>query len=746
MLVVQAGLLLAIKMDTESSADENYASPHTDDSGLEGGGEEDDAQFSFVMPSAHAKMATTSTSSGGIPYGAKGWCDDGLKWCETWSCNEAWCQSGARPEACNCCPEWCATWSCNGEGWCAASKKVPPACEGCCPKWCPKWHCDGSEWCKDKPGAHPEPCDACFPPSAAPVTPITSRTAGNAAAGGGVAGGGGGGTVSDGSAEAKGPLPGVGDDGLAGWAIDHGRVSVDARTGTMRMTGDSRAYLVLDHTQRSWRDHQYARLDLRCVPYSAARSDPSLACAAPCLARATPCLACGSLSCATVLLTPRGLSTLSTLCSYSEPLTFEIDISTVPCGCLACVYLVAMEDPSDTSPNYCDMDKSSSVPGLMGGPCTELDLVEANRVALQSTIHTVNDGSFGSGQCDRFGCLARTGGPNSPRERQTVFGPFKRIDTSKPFKVSSRVDADGAMSVRLSQNGRDGMHEVVSFDRNIAGNPMGAGLPDSALLDTSQAMGHLALVASLWSAPDLSWLDGGCSVKCNIDRASFTVSKLTLPRQTPSPPFPNEPPPPPFPPEPSPPPPRPPRSPPPDPSPPPRPYLPRPSPHPPPPPPPESHIHSHRAFEPHPPSATPRPAGSGAPLPSPPLQQAGGQEQGDFMAVDEEDGAVILGAQIGGQPPADGAGSSVLTQMVAGSVFIFGLLAVVVGAAQRLRPARLAPKREVHDDDDDDDDDEEEDEEAEDVEEAQAAAQREAEAKRTRARQAATKSKKGRCK
>ena len=48
--------------------------------------------------------------------------------------------------------------------------------------------------------------------------------------------------------------------------------------------------------------------------------------------------------------------------------------------------------------------------------------------------------------------------------------------------------------------------------RHMAGNPQGQGVPANALLATKAAQGKLALVASMWSSPDLSWLDGECSV------------------------------------------------------------------------------------------------------------------------------------------------------------------------------------------------------------------------------------------
>ena len=51
------------------------------------------------------------------------------------------------------------------------------------------------------------------------------------------------------------------------------------------------------------------------------------------------------------------------------------------------------------------------------------------------------------------------------------------------------------------------------------------------------SMGKLALVASLWSAPDMTWLDGECHT-CDLDTASFTISDLVLKKRTmPYPPF-----------------------------------------------------------------------------------------------------------------------------------------------------------------------------------------------------------------
>lgn len=77
----------------------------------------------------------------------------------------------------------------------------------------------------------------------------------------------------------------------AGWVVDNAAKPPTVEGNTLRLTGDSRVYLVEDYSQIAWKKHRYMRFDL------------------------------------------------------TAPLTFDIDLSGVPCGCVACVYLVAMKDP-----------------------------------------------------------------------------------------------------------------------------------------------------------------------------------------------------------------------------------------------------------------------------------------------------------------------------------------------------------------------------------------------------------------
>ena len=292
----------------------------------------------------------------------------------------------------------------------------------------------------------------------------------------------------DAVANALGPLSGADSTHPnVGWVTDHakGIAPVVSAAGALTVTGDTRMYLVQDYTQNAWREHRYERIDL-----------------------------------------------------MAQPLVFTLDLSGVPCGCLACVYLVAMKDPSEAGPNYCDMAENLA-PGYEEGTCTELDILEANNNAMQTAIHTETGGSFGSGRCDKNGCFARVGGPTAPSEEQGKYGRGKTIDSMRPFQVSTAVDAEGAMTITLSQ----GSATAVSFDRRMAGNPQGGGVPRDALAATRAAQGKLALVVSMWSSGDMSWLDGGCS-SCSLDSAHFTISDVLVAGSV----APSAPPPPPLPP------------------------------------------------------------------------------------------------------------------------------------------------------------------------------------------------------
>ena len=112
------------------------------------------------------------------------------------------------------------------------------------------------------------------------------------------------------SGAAFGPISGT-LGSRAGWAMENGRGSIEG-SGTFRVSGNARAYLVQDHAHSGgWDGHRYVRFDLS-----------------------------------------------------TSPLRFTLDLSNVPCGCLACVYLVAAADPSNGKSQYCDMAENVA-PGAL---------------------------------------------------------------------------------------------------------------------------------------------------------------------------------------------------------------------------------------------------------------------------------------------------------------------------------------------------------------------------------------------
>ena len=228
---------------------------------------------------------------------------------------------------------------------------------------------------------------------------------------------------------------------------------------------------------------------------------------------------------------------------FEAPLSLDLDLSNVPCGCLACVYLVALPQPNGDSSSYCDMAHSFQ-PGFGGGPCTEVDIMEADNVAFSSALHTSRGSGSDGGRCNSWGCSAFLGPMAKSAADRRVFGPGDgfAINSQRKFNVRIARDSEaphGAYTIRLEQDGR---HATV-FNHRKAGNPAGRGLPLDALRGVQQSMGKFALVASLWSqgAPANEWLDGEC-MKCDLGAASFTVSNLDFGHRWPPPSRPPHPP------------------------------------------------------------------------------------------------------------------------------------------------------------------------------------------------------------
>ena len=230
----------------------------------------------------------------------------------------------------------------------------------------------------------------------------------------------------------------------------------------------------------------------------------------------------------------------------NRELTFDVDMSGVGCGCNAAAYLVAMpERPSATSSAYCDIQGPEGV-----APCLEIDLIEGNTKAIQSTLHTTQGHGADGATCNQDGCASNFG--KDPQLAQ-FYGPGATmgIDSSRPFTVraSFREDADGGAvydvnlvqtSHSLQQKQQSGSEEDRQLhffnSESILGSHVANGperpapVPsgDRQRMQTALSSG-MVLVISLWTSDDLAWLDGGCDAahpKCDITTARFEVSNL----------------------------------------------------------------------------------------------------------------------------------------------------------------------------------------------------------------------------
>ena len=246
-------------------------------------------------------------------------------------------------------------------------------------------------------------------------------------------------------------------------------------------------------------------------------------------------------------------------------LAFSVDLSSADCGCNAAFYLTSMRQNSDAG--LCDGDFYCDAANVCGVRCVELDLMEANRRAFHSVLHTAWDQKVTAGLGGGAWGLANDGS----------YGPHDGavIDTRSPFRVHAHFETVGG-----GGGGEPMLSALVMTltQQRQGGAKGGGGTAAAAAAAAAAATGRLSFrvdaggggfaeeisaalragmtpVASYWSGNDLYWLDGGLDCWEDQDKCgrSVTFGELSLCADgtyecayvppPPSPPLPTSPPP-----------------------------------------------------------------------------------------------------------------------------------------------------------------------------------------------------------
>ena len=181
---------------------------------------------------------------------------------------------------------------------------------------------------------------------------------------------------------------------------------------------------------------------------------------------------------------------------------------------------------------------SAPLPVPRGNYCPEMDILEANKFAAQSTPHICNGTNHGAGfypMCDWHGCATAV-----YNQSKTALCPAAEcvIDSRRPFKHSisfpvefithSEATLTGIHNV-LQQDGR-----VFSFSTCQAANAQYTGGNPAEYLAkmTANLRAGMVMDISLWGVSNagMSWLDGptGCKGDCNVTNSSVVFSDLAI--------------------------------------------------------------------------------------------------------------------------------------------------------------------------------------------------------------------------
>ncbi|KAJ3126819.1 hypothetical protein HK098_007113 [Nowakowskiella sp. JEL0407] len=190
----------------------------------------------------------------------------------------------------------------------------------------------------------------------------------------------------------------------------------------------------------------------------------------------------------------------------NKAITVTVDVSHVPCGYIAALWLVNMNLNGQIGTGYCDAQNT----------CSEMDILESNVAALTCTSHSC---SYTGGSCDPWGCAASA-------LKDSDFGPGKKIDTKKPITITTSFytsdnTENGSLSAIKQEMRQDGVvHSQTatltdSYCSTAAATywTSSGGFPT---MSTAMSAGQVMSLTMWGSGGDTSsWLDGGASSNPN---------------------------------------------------------------------------------------------------------------------------------------------------------------------------------------------------------------------------------------
>jgi cellulase len=220
-------------------------------------------------------------------------------------------------------------------------------------------------------------------------------------------------------------------------------------------------------------------------------------------------------------------------------LSFDVDMSTLPCGENGALYLSEMSATGGRNEyntggaqygsGYCDAQcpvetwKNGTLnPTGQSYCCNEMDILEANSMANAYTPHPCS-----TTDCDKGGC-----GFNPYAQGVTNYwGPGDTVDTSKPFTITTQfITNDGTKTGTLIeirrqyiQNGKiipnaKSSSGVDSITQSWCESSDGSAATFGGLTTMGQALGRgMVLIFSIWNdgSQYMNWLDSGSSGPCS---------------------------------------------------------------------------------------------------------------------------------------------------------------------------------------------------------------------------------------